>query len=551
MAGVKISNLPAATVPLTGAELIAVVQGGATKQAAIGGTIPAAQIINTPTGTIAATNVQTAINEIVTDLSASSGSSLVGYLPAGTGATATTAQTKLRERVSVKDFGAVGNGVANDTAAIQAAVTAAGLLQKAVFFPGGTYNINASINMPVFAEAGRQGTVPLIGENSYESVVAHSGTAEAFIYPSGGGGIDQIVIEDLQIDTTTGGGIKIQDDASGLYINRFFMNGCGAGKWAINLTGGTLYTMEIVGRFWRADGYFGGVFDSTSATGILNFCIRDSFISQQRKNGDIIILNNAKNITVDTIQIEGSEATTTVQTGIKLLGYCFNLNVKNLYTEGELDTLINLGTTGTINATIDGVFTSFSTSKPSSKILDASGTNSNSNIKLTNLIYRSLATGAGTGFVVNDPSHLCILKDFNNQSTGSQASRKMKQDFDYDPRHVLFDAGFVASAGTITATLQLPPNMGSYLIQASILNADGNHQIVALGWVVFDSGFSNNFANTQRIGTTITKGSVFPTGEVFTVTTGGLVTLTATSNTNTFYKIKWFWQQLTDVVYPT
>jgi hypothetical protein len=108
MAGVKISNLPAATVPLTGTELIAVVQGGATKQAAIGGTIPAAQIINTPTGTIAATNVQAAINEIVTDLSASSGSSLVGFLQAGTGAVARTVQAKDRDIVSVKDFGAVG-----------------------------------------------------------------------------------------------------------------------------------------------------------------------------------------------------------------------------------------------------------------------------------------------------------------------------------------------------------------------------------------------------------------------------------------------------------
>jgi hypothetical protein len=47
---------------------------------------------------------------------------LVGYTPAGTGAVATTVQDKLRESVSVKDFGAVGDGVTDDTAAIQAAI---------------------------------------------------------------------------------------------------------------------------------------------------------------------------------------------------------------------------------------------------------------------------------------------------------------------------------------------------------------------------------------------------------------------------------------------
>jgi hypothetical protein len=116
---VKISNLPSATTPLTGAELMPVVQGGVTKKVAVGGTIPASQVLNTPAGTIAATNVQSAINEIVSDLAASSGSSLVGFLQAGLGAVATTVQAKLRETVSVKDFGAVGDGVADDTAAIQ------------------------------------------------------------------------------------------------------------------------------------------------------------------------------------------------------------------------------------------------------------------------------------------------------------------------------------------------------------------------------------------------------------------------------------------------
>ncbi|HYI64758.1 MAG TPA: glycosyl hydrolase family 28-related protein [Allosphingosinicella sp.] len=58
------------------------------------------------------------------ELAASSGSGLVGHIAAETGAVARTAQEKLRDSVSVSDFGAAGDNSNDDRAEIQAAIDA-------------------------------------------------------------------------------------------------------------------------------------------------------------------------------------------------------------------------------------------------------------------------------------------------------------------------------------------------------------------------------------------------------------------------------------------
>ena len=99
----------------------------------------------------------------------------VAYNEGGTGAVTTTVQAKLQQYVSVKDFGAVGDGTTDDTAAIQAAYNAVNTStgSKGVFFPSGTYLISSTINCtPNYGT-----TVPqLLGEGADTTkIVAKSG----------------------------------------------------------------------------------------------------------------------------------------------------------------------------------------------------------------------------------------------------------------------------------------------------------------------------------------------------------------------------------------
>lgn len=163
------------------------------------------------------------VNDHVNDQETSAHTaSNIEYTPSGTGTVATNVQTKLREFVSVKDFGAVGDGVTDDTAAFAAALSAE---RRTVYVPQGTY-IVSSIDMPSFTRLTGSG---------YNSVIKSNGSSNHVVV------IDTAL--HCQIDNVRISGNDTKTNLCGIYgngavwlvIDNVTVNG--NGSHGIHLTG--------------------------------------------------------------------------------------------------------------------------------------------------------------------------------------------------------------------------------------------------------------------------------------------------------------------------
>ena len=79
------------------------------------------------------------------NLAAATGSALVGFTQGGAGAVMKSAEVKMRETMSLGDFGVIGDGVADDTAAINAAFSYAAEKKAALHGVPGVFRCTSSI----------------------------------------------------------------------------------------------------------------------------------------------------------------------------------------------------------------------------------------------------------------------------------------------------------------------------------------------------------------------------------------------------------------------
>jgi len=174
----------------------------------------AANVVTLNEGVIAGAEVEIKVS-IALQLGVTD-ASFVEYLPAGTGAVATTVQAKLRESVSVKDFGAVGDGVTDDTAAIQAALNSL----EDIYMPIGIYIVSSGLDWSIGSRLTGAGNWSAVSSETYDdgavTCIKYHGVGGANSYvckiaspavgadPSGATNMENVTCTNLTID---GGGL--------------------------------------------------------------------------------------------------------------------------------------------------------------------------------------------------------------------------------------------------------------------------------------------------------------------------------------------------------
>jgi hypothetical protein len=231
----------------------------------------------------------TTVAGFITYLRSSVGSSIVGFLQAGTGAVARTSQAKMRDVVNVTDFGATNNR-AQIIAALAAADTAGGK-GATVVFPQGVWSIDANIDLSAYPR------VKLKGAGSLSTIINATHNGVMFTVD----GQSDIELSGMRLGMSVGSsqvGIDLKATASSAFrfkANDMQIAGNGAaGQIGIRaiVTGANIITdcyandIDIIqvdkpfvevgteGNFWKGIkvnqyGYSGAVVTASIATNVL------------------------------------------------------------------------------------------------------------------------------------------------------------------------------------------------------------------------------------------------------------------------------------------
>ena len=177
----------------------------------------------------------------------------VTFIQAGSGAVLRTAQSKMREWVTPEDFGAAGNGVSNDTIAIQAAIASGAPI---IDLAGKTYLLNNKLSFDQIGQTFRDGTFIFNGDNTQR--------------------IGDITADDVTFINVTFDGNDKQPRSAAVWVNdnvqRPKFHSCTFKDWT--------------GRYWGTSALNGMYGVLISPYGVQNFEFRDCLFQNMRQFND-------------------------------------------------------------------------------------------------------------------------------------------------------------------------------------------------------------------------------------------------------------------------
>ena len=250
----------------------------------------------------------------------------IQYNEGGTGAVTTTVQTKLQQYVSVKDFGATGNGTTNDTTAIQAAINSL-TNGGTVFLPKGTYLLD-SLVFPTDPSSGPKVAINFIGDGMDDTILLMNSPTSPVITSS----------RALANYRSTGNQFKnfsVKANASGSYSNLNHI--------AIDAIGFDEVLFDHIGFFSNGSGSCGMLFRTASTPQLTYSQVFQNIIIQQQTGPQYVLqTQNGGSFLNDTNIIAIRDCWIYANSNMNA---CFDMSACTVYTiqDCELESTANYG----------------------------------------------------------------------------------------------------------------------------------------------------------------------------------------------------------------
>jgi hypothetical protein len=264
-------------------------------------------------GYVSATITPGSINDALVAPAAGIQATKLAFTQSGTGATARTVDSKLKDVVSVKDFGAVGNNVADDTAAIQAAIDYAKTTAKRLYIPPGTYIISGA---GLAYSSGGNGGVLIEGTSTTDinantgSVLKYTGTGSCFTFS---GGPVYSSIKNITFLAINGNGAVGVDINAAWYVDidqctfRYFKSSTAGAGVKIRYSSGGFAGVTTIKNCYIAECY-GGILTQEENINVVNIenCVLIDNIIGFRHGYSSSVPVSSRNINFNNVLFEGN-----------------------------------------------------------------------------------------------------------------------------------------------------------------------------------------------------------------------------------------------------